>query len=105
MKELFEYLDYAKVFIYISLGIIMITFIINFFFKKYNFARYIPGLILIGIGIYGLLRVIRSTNQLDGVNSMMLFVIGVGGGIVGLLTGLAIGILRKQEGSRKKTRA
>jgi|SRR5699024_7398903 len=100
MEELFEYFDYAKVFIYISLGIIVITFIIDFFFKEHNFARYIPGLILIGIGIYGLLRAIRSTNQLDGVNSMMLFVIGVGGGLIGLLTGLAIGILKKEEGSK-----
>lgn len=96
MSEFLEYFEYARAYIFISLGIIALTFIIHFLFKKYKIAKYVPGLILIPIGLFGVIRLFSASNLLDGVTSLMIFIIGIGGGLVGLLTGLIIGIYTKE---------
>lgn len=99
MKEFLEYFEYARSYIFICLGIIALTFIIHFLFRKYKVAKYMPGLILIPIGLFGLLRLVSAGDLLDGIGSLMIFIIGIGGGIVGLLTGLIIGIYTKKVNS------
>ncbi|HLS54407.1 MAG TPA: hypothetical protein VK031_10555 [Tissierellaceae bacterium] len=97
MREFLEYMDYAKIFIYISIGTMILTFISQHFLKRYKNAKYIPGLILLGIGFYGLISLIRATTVAKGISSLMIFVVGIGSGIIGLLTGLIINIYKRDN--------
>lgn len=97
MKEFLEYFEYARVYIVIALGVIAITFILHFLFTKYKYVKYVPGIILIPIGLYGLTGISSSTELLEGVGKFMIFIIGIGGGSIGLLTALMIGVFYKDK--------
>ena len=45
MEELTQHLEYTKLLAYISLGIMVIIYIVHRFFRKYKWAKYLPGLI------------------------------------------------------------
>lgn len=97
MKEFLEYFEYARAYIFIALAVIVITFILHLLFSKYKIVKYIPGIILLPIGIYGLLGVSSSKELNEGVSKLMIFIIGLGGGTIGLLTALMLGVFSKER--------
>lgn len=98
MAELMEYLDYTKIFLLISLAGIVLTYIFHLLFRGFtSLAKYIPGFIMAGFGLYSLFSININEINTNGINNLLLFVIGVGGGILGLLFGLILGIYNKEK--------
>ncbi len=103
MDEFLEHLDYAKLLAYISLAVIIITYITHRIFRKTNRAiKYLPGLFLIIIGLYNLYTVGNDITRTAGISNLVLFLIGVGSGFVGLLFGLILGVYNKEKRPKKK---
>ena len=69
-----------------------ITYLIS---KKNRAIKYIPGFILILIGIYNLFYVGVDSSTLGDVNRLLVVVTTMIAGFIGLSTGLIIGIFKK----------
>ena len=57
LEELLEYFGNAKMIIYVSLALMAITLITHLLFKKIRIIKYLPGLIVVGIGAYNFYEV------------------------------------------------
>lgn len=95
MAELKLHLDNGKLLIYISLITMLATLITHLIFKKYRFMKYIPGFILLFIGIYNLYMVSGELTSSESIKNILMFVIGFIAGFIGLFSGLIIGIYNK----------
>lgn len=96
MKELLDYLEYAKLLGYASLAIIVITYIVHVISREYRWPKYIPGLIMLGIGIYSLFTLGNDATWLKGgVTNIVITLTSMGSGIIGLFFGLILGIYNK----------
>ncbi|WP_353096469.1 hypothetical protein [Tissierella praeacuta] len=95
MKELIVHLEFAKILGVFILGAIIITSVTYLIFRKNRFIKYIPGFILMIIGIYNLFYIGKDSFTLDGVNRLFIIMITMVAGFVGVSTGLVIGIFKK----------
>lgn len=97
MEEFIMHLDYAKKLGALSVGVILITIITYFIFKKNRFIKYLPGLILFIIGLYNLLFLGKGSNSANELNRISLAIMAMVTSFVGLATGLIIGVWGKGE--------
>lgn len=95
MKELIVHLEFAKILGTFIFGSIIITSVTYLIFKKNRFIKYIPGLILMIVGIYNVFYIGKDSFTLDGVNRLLLITITMVAGFIGISTGLIIGIFKK----------
>lgn len=86
--------EYMIITLLAMLVAIILTFIVNFAAKKLKFAKYLPGIVLICIGIVSLFSVISKLFDPNSLDSLIVFVISCGSGIVSLLFALIIGIIQ-----------
>jgi hypothetical protein len=101
MEELIRYLDNTKALVYVSIASVGLTFITHFIFKKYRFVKYIPGIGIIGFGLYSLYQVMNLLTESKSIENLLLFLLCVVGGFVGLLFALIIGIYNKPKRKKK----
>lgn len=103
LDELLTYVSDSMIILYVSLGVILLTIVTHFIFKKYSrYIKYIPGTIIILIGIFNLFGVLDSLVENESLNALMTFVIFVVSGFVGIFTGLILGVYEKPMKKIKK---
>ena len=85
--------QYMFIAVYAIIAGIVITFVVNFTAKKLKFAKYLPGLALVFIGMFSLFSVINSLFDTSSLNNLLIFLIGVSSGLISLLFALIIGII------------
>lgn len=103
MKDLLNHLEYTKLFLIITVGMIALTYLVHIMFRKKRIVKYLPGLISIIIGIYGFLTIDAKVIFLDDINNMTIFAIGISVGFIGILVGLIIGIFNKDKYKNNKS--
>ena len=101
MEELTQHLEYTKLLAYISLGIMVIIYIVQRFFRKYKWAKYLPGLILILFGFYSLLTIEKDSFQSEGIGNLVSFLVSTGSGVIGLFFALILGVYNKEKKTKK----
>ena len=102
MGEFLEHLEYTKIFIYMSLASIIITYVTHRVFMKTNRGiKYLPGMFLVAIGVYNIYTVGNDLTRAAGISNLVLFMIGVGTGFIGLLFGLILGVYNKEKKVKK----
>lgn len=94
MEELKLHLEYGKTLAYVSVIAATITITTHLIFKRNRYIKYLPGLIFIAIGFYNLISINDITSR-QSITNFLLMIMGFGGGIIGLFTGLIIGIWNK----------
>ncbi|MDO5715033.1 MAG: cytochrome C biosynthesis protein [Tissierellia bacterium] len=96
MSRIIELISEHSNYIILTLGVILIgsvfTFIVNFAAKNLKFAKYIPGLLLVFVGIFSLFLVINNLFDPESLDNLIIFVIGVSSGLISLIFALIIGI-------------
>jgi len=102
LQELIEYFGNAKMIIYVSLALMAITLITHLLFKKVRILKYLPGLIVIGIGGYNFYEVRNVLTAESSISNLLLFVIGVTAGLLAFLFAFILGISSKPVRVRKK---
>lgn len=102
MEAIIQHLEYGKILIYFSLAAIILTYITHLVFKKYKFAKYIPGFMSMLIGLYYLYNVGTDFTSSESLNSILFFMVGFATGIVGMLSALIIGVFNKEKKVKKK---
>lgn len=95
MKELLVHFEFAKILGGFAFASIIITSLTYLIFRKNRIIKYIPGLILIMIGIYNLFYVGEQSSTLEGVNRLLIVITTMISGFICLSTGLIIGIFTK----------
>lgn len=95
MGEFGIHLKFAKMLGGLSLAVIFITSITYFIFKKSRFIKYLPGFILFIIGLYNLYFLGADSYSANDINRLLIATMGMVTGIVGLSTGLIIGVYKK----------
>lgn len=101
MNELLDHLEYAKLLGYVSLGIMVITYIAHAIFREHRWPKYIPGLIVIVIGMYSLWTLGSDSSWIKGISNMVTILIGMGSGVMGLFFGLILGVYNKPKKIKK----
>ncbi|OLS02540.1 hypothetical protein [Tissierella creatinophila] len=95
MKDLLDHLEYAKLFMIISVGMVALTYLAHIIFTKKKMAKYMPGIVSIIIGIYALLTINGRIIFLDDINNFTVFVMGVAVGLIGISVALIISVFNK----------
>lgn len=97
MQDLLNYLEYTKLFLLISIGMIALTYLTHIIFAKNKVIKFIPGIISLIIGIIGLVTVDPRIIFLDDINNLTIFTIGTFVGLVGIAVALIINVSGKKE--------
>ncbi len=98
MDELRVHLEFAKILGLVVIISILFTTIVYFIFrknKKYRLAKYIPGLLLLLIGLYNIMNLGIELPAISEFNKVLIIVISLVGSFISLSTGLIIGIINK----------
>lgn len=90
------YDEYVPMVIYASAGILIITFVVNLLTGSIKFAKYIPGLIALGMGFVILLANSGKILEKESLKDLVLSMTGIGSGIIGLCFALILGIVGKK---------
>ena len=104
LLELAEYFDNASLMVAVTIGVMAITLITFFLFKKIRIVKYIPGFIVLVLGLYNLNSVLDALTAESSLPVLLLAVIGVVAGLSGMLFAIIIGILAKPV-KRKRRKA
>ncbi len=75
---------------------LLVTFMMSVFAKNLRFLKYLPGLILILIGVVSLLAVLNNLFASSSLNNILVAVICLTSGICSLLFALIVGIVTKR---------
>lgn len=97
LKEMLGYMGYGKILAYISLGAMIVTYIIHKIFKLKRWVKYIPGLLMIIFSLYNLTQLDISANNFLKDNSLIYLVLGLTGGMSTLLFALILGVFNKPK--------
>lgn len=95
MKELVIHLEFAKILGIFSMLSIVVTIIAFFLAGKSRTVKYIPGILLIVFGLYNLIYLGGDSLGGEEFNRLYMVMIGMISGILGLFTGLIIGVITK----------
>lgn len=103
MKDLLDHLEYAKLFMIISVGMISLTYLTHIIFRKKRIAKFVPGIVSVIIGIYAILTINGRIIFLDDINNFTVFVMGIAVGLIGISIALIIGIFNKGKVTKVKS--
>lgn len=95
MEEFIGHLEFAKILGIVAIITITLTIITFLVFRSNRVVKYLPGIILILIGLYNLLYLDRQSSTINGINKIFIILVTMIGGFIGLSTGLIIGIIKK----------
>ncbi|MBL7575262.1 hypothetical protein SAMN00017477_0763 [Peptoniphilus asaccharolyticus DSM 20463] len=98
MSKVMEAVGGNTEFILLSIyGIIIaiaVTIVLSIVAKRLKFAKYLPGIVLITIGIFVLFSVISDLFNPENVDALAVFLIGCSSGVISLLVALIFGIIQ-----------
>lgn len=104
LEKLAVHLEFGKILIIIALMSILITCLTYFIVRKnpkYKLVKYIPGFIFTLIGGYNLFNMGVRLPETDEFNIFLLTIIFIVAGLIGLFTGLIIGVITKEKKVKK----
>lgn len=105
LAEMAGYYDDSRMIIIVTLAVIAITILTHLIFKKIRIMKYLPGLIVIGIGLFNFYSVKDNLTSDESLLNLLLFIIGTVSGLVGMLFALIIGIYSKPVKKKKRKTA
>lgn len=88
---------YIIIVIMASIIAMVLTFFINMASKKLRFIKYLPGLLLVFIGMFSLIIVLNRLFDRDSLNNIIISLIALTSGACSLVFGLCIGIYNKDK--------
>ncbi len=100
LRDLAVHLEFGKLIVIIALTSILITYLIHFILRKnpkYKLVKYIPGFIFTLIGVYNLFNIGISLPDINEFNMLLATILFIIAGLIGMLTGLIIGIIVKDK--------
>ncbi|MGM0396557.1 MAG: hypothetical protein ACQEP4_05825, partial [Bacillota bacterium] len=105
LGELGDYFGDASMIIYVTAAVAAITLLTHLIFKNIRIMKYLPGLFVLGIGLFNYYIVKDNLTADESLLNLLLFVIGTVSGLVGMLFALIIGIFTKPVKRKKKKTA
>ena len=90
-------LQYIGILLIAVVVALIITFIMNMMGKRMKFLRYIPGLVLIFVGMFSLIMVLNRLFERASLNNIFISLVCITAGICSLLCALCIGIYNKDR--------
>lgn len=103
LKEIFGYASDSTIIIYGSLGVILVTVAAHFILKKYSrFIKYIPGTMILLIGLINLYRILDSLVETESLDELMTVIILIVSGFVGIFAALILGVYDKPKKKIRK---
>lgn len=108
MNKIIELLSENSTYIIITILAIavsiVLTIAINFLCRNLRFAKYLPGLLLVFVGIISLFLVINRLFDPESLDNLFIFVVGISSGLIALIFALIIGILTSDKNRYKRNR-
>lgn len=97
MKDIIVHLEFAKILALVCFIVVIFTVVLFLIVKNNRIIKYIPGFILIIVGIYNLFYLGQDSTTVDGINRLYMIIISMISGLIGLSSGLIIGIIKKEK--------
>jgi hypothetical protein len=102
MLELAGYFDNARFMLTATAGVALMTLVAFLIFRKLRFVKYLPGLIVLFMGVHNFYSVMHVLTAESSLEVLLMAIIGVVAGLVGLLFALILGIIAKPVKRRKR---
>ncbi|MDY0235147.1 MAG: hypothetical protein RBR71_03930 [Gudongella sp.] len=103
LDELGGYFSDSNLLIYVSMAVMAITLITHLIFRKIRPIKYLPGLIVLLIGIFNFYEVMYNITAESSLPNLLLFIVGVVSGLMGMFFALIIGIIVKPVKRNRRT--
>lgn len=100
--ELAGYFEDAKMIILVTAAVATITLLTHIIFKKTKIMKYLPGSIVLGIGLFNYYSVKNILTADESLINLLLFIVGTVAGLVSLLFALIIGIYIKPVKTKRR---
>lgn len=97
IEMLSTHTEYMLLSMVIILAAVFVTFIVNFIARQLRFVKYIPGLVLIFIGMFSLFMVINDLFAKSSLDNILVALFCISSGVIALLFALIIGIATKRK--------
>lgn len=97
-----NYYNNLNMLIYVSIGVIAITLLTHVITKKIPIIKYLPGLVILIIGILNFTSVINKITADGSLGNILIFIFASVSGLIGMLFALIIGITLKRPKRVKK---
>lgn len=104
MKDLLDHLEYSKLFMIISVGMVALTYLTHIIFRNERIVKFLPGIISLCIGIYAILTIKGDIIFLDDTNKFTMFVMATAVGFIGIGAALILGIFNKGKKRNKRVK-
>ncbi len=88
---------YMLVSIIIIVAAMVLTFLVNLIAKSLRFAKYVPGMLLLFIGMFSLFMVINNLFAKSSLDNILIALFCISSGIIALLFAMIIGIITKKK--------
>ena len=92
--EIFQgHTTYMVIGLYVIIGAIVITLVLHLISGRLRFIKYLPGLVLLFIGVFTLFTVINALFDPESIKAIVIAVLGISSGIISLLFAIILGII------------
>lgn len=102
LGELGNYFSDSNILIYVSIAVMAITLLTHLIFKNIRPIKYIPGLVVLIIGVLNFYEVMHNITEESSLPNLLLFIVGIVSGLMGIFFALIIGIIVKPVKRTKK---
>ncbi len=95
--------EFLYISLFIGIAAIIVTYIVHFVTRSIKFAKYIPGLAMVAIGLFAFFGAMGSAFNHDSINVFLVAMLGIGVGLISLCFALILGIINKKPSSAGKS--
>lgn len=94
--------EYLKMILFAVFAIMLIVFAVHYFTEKLRFPKYLPGLVVLVVGIIMLVGLIPNLVVKEYLGNIVIACITIGVGVIGLCFGLILGVIFKSKKTYEK---
>lgn len=93
--------EYLNLILFAIFAMLVITFIVNLYTERLKFPKYLPGGIVLILGLVILISQIGKIFEKSAIDRLVFSMIAIGDGIIGLLFGLILGLIGDEKKPEK----
>lgn len=94
--------EYLTMILFAVLAMMVVVFAVHFFTERIRFPKYLPGLIVLIVGIVMFIGLIPKLTDKAYLDNIVMACLLIGLGIIGLCFGLILGVIFKVKKQPKK---
>ncbi|MDO5713437.1 MAG: cytochrome C biosynthesis protein [Tissierellia bacterium] len=89
--------EYMLFSIIVIVAAMVLTLLVSLIAKKLRFAKYVPGILLLFVGMFSLFMIINDLFAKSSLDNILIALFCISSGLIALLFALIIGVITKRK--------